>query len=385
MIIDRCLRGGKQLLPPLRHTQAVTCMALSPDDRLILTGSSDRTARLWDAPTGLPIGLPLQHETSITQVAFSPAGTLAATSSVGQTVWLWDVRDGKRSGDALVHGAAVNDLCFSPDGKLLVTACDTGSALVWDLSSRSSAPLELKHGDWVKVTKYSPSGGIVATYGNDRSVKLWSSQTGQMLNKTVNLDMRASDMEFSPNGRCLATKTGSQVQLWNVATGELIGLPMGHSDTVTGWCFTADSTRLITGCWDKQIRFWDTSNATQVAPVLHHDQSIFQVAISPNGTRLATSSGSTIQFWDLESLQKIGTPVKHQQLITRMQFSHDSQRLISASLDHSTAVWRVDGQTAEKRLVQLTLAARLLDSSDALRLYKVGCRPDGSSKFHYST
>lgn len=386
VIIDRCLRGGKQLLPALRHSQAVTCLALSPNGRLILTGSSDRTARIWDAHSGLPVGLPLQHEASISQVAFSPSGILAATSSFDKTVGLWDVRDGKRSGNALIHGAAVNDLCFSPDGQLLVTACAMGSAFVWDLNSRSSSPQELKHGSPVKFIKYCPRGDIIATCDNDGRVQLWNPRTGLAVGDPLKPSGRTVDLMFSPDGRCLATKGNDyRCRLWNVASGELIGAPMVHSQTPTGWCFNADSTRLVTGCFDKQIRFWDTSNAELVGPALHNDQSILRVALSPDGTRLATSSESTIQFWDLERLQKVGSPVKHLHLIEDMQFSLDSQRLISASRDHSTIVWRVDGKTAEKRMFHLN--SKLIDavlSPDQKRI-AIGDREGVVSQFDMQT
>ncbi len=354
IIIDRCLRGGKQLLPPLRHDQAVTCMALSPDDRLILTGSSDHTARLWEAHSGVLIGQPLQHQGQISQVAFSPKGQIAATASYDKTAAVWDIRDGKRIGPALDHRDRVNDLCFSPDGRLLVTACDDGSAFVWDQSSTSSAPLELKHGGKVQFSKFCPRGDVIATSGNDDRLMLWNARTGSLLGEAIKPGGRILEIMFSPDGRVLATKGDDRrVRLWDVDKRKLIGSPMEHSQTITGLCFTEDSSRLITGCWDKRVRIWDTSNAKLIEPGLICDRSVMQVAVSQNGTRLATSSGNTIQFWDLKNLQQIGTPVRHQHFVSQLLFSRDNERLLSASLDHSAHVWRTDGTTAKKRTVHL--------------------------------
>src|SRR5205814_2054739 len=64
--------------------------ALHPNGSLILTGSEDRTARLWDAKTGQPVGKPLAHETEVRVVAFSELGRWMLTGTEGGTVHLWD-------------------------------------------------------------------------------------------------------------------------------------------------------------------------------------------------------------------------------------------------------------------------------------------------------
>ena len=71
-------------LPTLRavfsHRAAVT-VAFSPDGRTILTGSSDKTVKLWDAATGQPRGRPLELHVPIWAAAFSPDGKTLLTGS----------------------------------------------------------------------------------------------------------------------------------------------------------------------------------------------------------------------------------------------------------------------------------------------------------------
>ena len=64
-------------------------MAFSPDGKTVLTGSDDKTARLWDAATGQPLGPPMKHQGAVRAVAFSPDGKTIVTGSDDKTARLW--------------------------------------------------------------------------------------------------------------------------------------------------------------------------------------------------------------------------------------------------------------------------------------------------------
>ena len=72
---------------PLHHQGPVHSVAFSPDGRMVLTGSGDRTARLWDAATGKPIGMPLDHDAGVVAVAFSQAGDVLTKTEDGVRRW----------------------------------------------------------------------------------------------------------------------------------------------------------------------------------------------------------------------------------------------------------------------------------------------------------
>ena len=86
---------------PLQHEGPVNSAAFSPDGARVVTASDDKTARVWDATTGAPIGQHLQHADRVWSAAFSPDGARMVTASADKTARLWDEASGTQIGQPL--------------------------------------------------------------------------------------------------------------------------------------------------------------------------------------------------------------------------------------------------------------------------------------------
>ena len=113
-------------------------MAFSPDGRWALTGSDDKTARLWEVATGTEMRR-LDHSDEVTSVAFSPDGQQALTGSWDKTARLWDVATGKEIHRLEGHSMSVRSVAFSADGRWALTGSYNHTARLWEVGPTGCA------------------------------------------------------------------------------------------------------------------------------------------------------------------------------------------------------------------------------------------------------
>jgi len=99
-----------------------------------VSGSNDKTVRVWDAERGVQIGSPLGgHTDYVTSVAFSPDGIRIVSGSIDMTVRVWDAERGMQIGSLLQsHTNYVRSVAFSPDGTRIVSNSDDVIVRVWN-------------------------------------------------------------------------------------------------------------------------------------------------------------------------------------------------------------------------------------------------------------
>ena len=117
--------------------------AFSSDRSMLATGMRDKTpigkrseiVWLWDTRTGEHIRTLTGHLSIITCVAFSPDGRMLASGSEDETVLLWDLKTGKPPHMLIGHNDRVLNVASSPDGKTLASTSRDGIVLLWDLAA----------------------------------------------------------------------------------------------------------------------------------------------------------------------------------------------------------------------------------------------------------
>jgi RNA polymerase sigma factor (sigma-70 family) len=154
------------------HTDEPLCAAFSPDGALLVTGSADKTARIWDPTLGNEKHVLRGHTDSILVVAFSPDGKLVATGGKDGLVKFWNVETGKEQASLKGH-TAVRCLAFSPDGKTLVSGGEDETVRIWDVAAGKEQVVLRDHKGTVLAVAFSRDGRLLASAGTDKTIRLW--------------------------------------------------------------------------------------------------------------------------------------------------------------------------------------------------------------------
>ncbi|KAE9406405.1 WD40 repeat-like protein [Gymnopus androsaceus JB14] len=340
---------GKQLGDSLQgHEDLVRSVAFSPDGQKIVSGSDDKTIRVWDSNTGKQLGDPLQgHEDWVHSVAFSPDGQKIVSGSGDKTIRVWDSNTGKQLGDPLQgHEDLVHSVAFSPDDQKIVSGSDDKTIRVWDSNTGKQLGDPLQgHEDWVHSVAFSPDGQKLVSGSGDTTIRVWDSNTGKQLGDPLQgHEGWVHSVAFSPDGQKIVSGSDDKtIRVWDSNTGKQLGDPLqGHEDWVRLVAFSPDGQKIVSGSDDKTIRVWDSNTGKQLGDSLQgHEDWVHSVAFSPDGQKIVSGSGDkTIRVWDSNTGKQLGDPLQgHEDLVHSVAFSPDGQKIVSGSNDTTIRVW----------------------------------------------
>merc|ERR1719461_2203342 len=235
MVLTRHMKTGTKFYA---HKGDVLSVAFSSDNSQVVSGSRDKTIKLWNV-IGVPKytlgdGTDTAHEDWVTCVRFSPNSEqpVIVSASCDWTVKVWNLSRCKLRFNLCGHNSRINCVTVSPDGSLCASGGKDGKAILWDLNE----------------------GGSLSTL-----------DAGKEINA----------LTFSPNRYWLCAATGSAVKIWDLESKQEVGaLNLQESDEEAGprqknrlpilcisLAWSTDGTTLYAGYTDNLIRVYRLSRA----------------------------------------------------------------------------------------------------------------------------
>ena len=347
---------GQELDLLTGHTDRVTCVAFSPDGKILASGRTDNTIQLWDAQSRTRLKTLKGHTDTVLSVVFSADGTTLASGSKDNTLRLWDAQTGELQKTLKGHTNAVLSVVFGPNDKTLASGGKDSTLLLWDVEMGTlQKTLNLiEHTEEILRMAFSPDGKTLASWdwGWDTSIRLWDVETGEV-QKTLKGQERdvVYDITFSPDGKTLASAMDNgTVRLWHVQTGERHRILTGHKDIVFSVAFSPDGKTLTSGSHDGTLRLWDAETGECRNTRTGYTSEVLDVAFSPDGKTLASAMGNaTLGLWNAQTgtLRRTLKVHKDADTIKSVTFSPDGKTVAGAGYGRVIHLW--NAETGERR------------------------------------
>ena len=152
-------------------------------------------------------------------------------------------------------------------------------------------------------------------------------------------------LTFSVDASIIATAHGNSIYVWDTFTGNAFAMLNEHPDSINAIALSPDGTKLATAGGDWIVRLWEVSTGKYINSLTGHPSAVNAVAFSPDGKILA-SAGSTLRLWDADTGESLHTDSRDLGSIDSLAFSPDGKTLATGGdWDHTGHLWDVDTGT----------------------------------------
>ncbi len=313
------------------HTSSINSIDISPDGKLILTASNDKTIKLWNI-NGRLIKNFTGNSKGVQKAVFSPDGQRIVSFSKYSKIRIWDLEgDHVKIIPDMFYGIKLNitDIAFHPNGKYIAAATSEGKIMMWDINGKYIKTLIGQRGH-IRCMAFSPDGKyVVSAYKTIRLLNIKSKEV--IILKGHPIDIFC--ITFSHDNKyILSGSFDKTVKLWSIK-GDLIRTFKGYEKTIASVNFTLDDKKIITGCYDRKIRIWDIKgNLLNIIQNEDHFFSDLYANVSPDGKYIITHNiHSIINLWTIngEHIRTFDAPSsQNPDAINRACFSPDGKYII---------------------------------------------------------
>ncbi len=202
---------GELIRKEKKHTDNVTCLVFSPDNKYYISGSWDKTVKLRNIETGYVIKTFTGHTHQIGCVAISPNNNYIVSGDNGKNIILWDVKTGKEIKHFNGHTSGIESVIFSSDGKSIFSGSGDNTIKQWDIETGKNIKTFKGHSMSVNSVVCNTNGKYLFSGSGDGTIKLWDIQTGNLLITLVDIPNSDDYIVYSPDGRFEGTEEGMKL------------------------------------------------------------------------------------------------------------------------------------------------------------------------------
>ncbi|MCO6456356.1 MAG: WD40 repeat domain-containing protein, partial [Pirellulaceae bacterium] len=321
----------------LGHQAAVTSLAWSADKTRLISGSADKTVRVWNLadPKFPELARFEGHAAAVTAVALAADGMTAFSGAADNSLKQWKLDTVEELRGYAGHTGAVTSLAVQ--GATLLSGSADGTARLWN-TANGAAIRAVNHGAAVSRVTVTADGAMLASAGADKTIKLWTAANGASLAVLAGHAEAPTDLAFSGDGQRLLSCSADGCRLWSSAGVPLERFRLGDQP-VKGTAFAAAGATILA---------MDAAHALHsAAPALErliagHQGGVRRVAFVPAGTMLVTcGADKSVRLWTTADGKQIASFAGATDAVSGLSLSADGKLLAAGGLDKLVHLWPV--------------------------------------------
>lgn len=296
------------------HKGRVTCLALSTNGKTFVTGSADRTVRLWNMETG--DAKAIDQPAEVTAVALSSDGKAVACGCSTGVVRLLDVSgaEPKELHSFTQQTMPITALTFSPQGKYLFAGSKDGTFLSWNLVADPPRVMPWPKAEGVPVTACFLATKNILAVGfaspPEKPGRFWywrvdesKGKVDPVLTPLIQGTSNVTALAFSPNSSVVLTACApTGVAVWklipDVKEVKAAGVYQGHVGTVNGMAISHDNQIVASAGDDATVRVWSINGPGEYHRFEGHSGPVNAVVFTPDRKHvLSAGDDGTVRLW----------------------------------------------------------------------------------------
>jgi len=192
------------------NSTTYSSVAYSPDGKRIISGSGDKTVKVWDAKSFKLIAILKGHQKSVLSAAYSSDGKRIISGSSDNTIKVWDAKSFKLIVTLKGHQNWILSVAYSPDGKNIISASRDSTIKIWDAKSFKLIKTVKGHQDWVCSVAYSPDGKTIISSSVDNTIKIWDAKSFKLIATLKGHQYIVLSVAYSPDGKNIISGSGDK-------------------------------------------------------------------------------------------------------------------------------------------------------------------------------
>mmetsp|Transcript_13103 Transcript_13103/g.38113 ORF Transcript_13103/g.38113 Transcript_13103/m.38113 type:complete len:352 (-) Transcript_13103:27-1082(-) len=289
------------------HGAEVFSLNFSPDGRTIASGSFDRSIFMWNTYGDCENFMVCKgHKNAVLEVQWMADGEHLVSCSADKTARAWDAQTGLQVKKATEHDNHVNSICPIRRGPpLFATASDDATVKVWDQRVRRSV---VTFSDKFQVTAvaFADAGDQVYGGGLDNTIKAWDLRSaGEPVMTLAGHAETITGLRTSPSGtHLLSNAMDNTLRVWDMRpyapTNRCVKVLTGHSHTfeknLLRCAWSADERRITAGSADWNVYVWDAVSRKLLYKLPGHRGSVNDAAFHPTEPIIGSASSDRSIF-----------------------------------------------------------------------------------------